>query len=114
MSIQLRGLHPVVRLRAQWALDVARHYRVPVTVTSTVRTRQQQQHLYEQWKLGKSKWPANPPGYSAHEYGLAFDSTVPEQLWSWWSAVRTAAGFRVPPNDKIHAEVPHWRVVVGV
>lgn len=113
MSIQLRGLNPVVRVHAQWCLDVANHYGVPVTVTSGVRSRQKQQYLYDQWKAGKSKWPANPPGQSAHEYKLAWDSTVPEPYWAWWNMVRRAAGFRVPDHDRIHAEVPNWRQYVA-
>lgn len=63
------------------------------------------------------KYPANRPGDSSHEWGLSFDSTISDpkarftqaELDQFWRAVREAFGFRVPDNDKVHAEVPGWR-----
>ena len=116
---KLAGLHPQVREAAAWTLDVADYYGVPVTVVSGYRSRTEQLRLrrnYEQClasgRFGKTpdcKYPANRPGFSAHEYGLAFDSTVAPELWDWWKYVREYAGFHVLPNDLPHAEVPSWR-----
>lgn len=43
------------------------------TVTSTRRTRAEQERLYQDYVSGRSKFPAARPGNSAHEYGLAVD-----------------------------------------
>jgi hypothetical protein len=104
----LAGLQRPVRARAQMALDYARKLGVPVTVTSTFRSNTQQRLLYQRYLNGSSRFPANPPGQSAHEYGLAFDSVVADPYREWWTRVREAFGFRVPRNDWIHAEVPDW------
>lgn len=106
---KLYGLNDQVRARASWALDVADYYGVPVTVTSGFRSLDAQRRLYDAYRLGTSKWPANRPGDSAHNFGLAFDSVVPDYLWPWWTTVRQAAGFEVLPNDVPHAQAPNWR-----
>lgn len=106
--MRLAGLHPAVRARAQLALDYAKQQGVPVTVTSTFRSVNQQRKLYTDYLNGQSRFPANPPGASAHNYGLAWDSVVADQFIDWWTRVREAFGFRVPANDWIHAEVPAW------
>lgn len=105
----LSTLSPGIRANAEWLVSYAKRHGVKVTVTSVRRSRAKQQQLYENWKAGLSKWPANPPGQSAHEYGLAWDSVVaPEYQW-WWNLLREWAGWQVPKNDEIHAQVPDWR-----
>lgn len=124
MSASLRGLHADVRDAAEWALKWADYYGVPVTVTSTLRPWEQQERLRRRWEAAGSPpscvrtatglvCPANRPGDSAHNYGLAWDSTVPDRYQDWWDQIRSLAGFRVPPNDRIHAEVPNWRQFVS-
>ena len=103
------GLVRWARPNAEWALAVAAHYGVPVTVTSVRRSRRKQAALRRAWEEGRSRWPANRPGQSAHEFGMAWDSAVPQQYLAWWVHVRELAGFRVPSGDVIHAEVPDWR-----
>jgi len=118
VSIALRGLDPVVRERAELVLKWAQHFGVPVSVNSGYRS------FAEQTKLRRTfegcvaankfpgpgcRFPANRPGDSAHNFGLAFDSNVSPVLMPWWTAIRNWAGFRVPSNDIIHAEVPNWR-----
>jgi len=120
VSASLRGLRPEVRAAAEWALGWARHYGVPVTVTSTVRPWEQQAALRRRWEeAGRPSscvqtrtglvCPANEPGDSAHEHGLAWDSVTEPRYDAWWDRVRTLAGFAVPPHDRVHAEVPSWR-----
>jgi len=111
--VKLAGLHRDLRAAAQWALDVASYYGVPVNVTSVYRSWSHQQRLYDRWKAGKSRYPANPPGQSAHNYGLAWDSTVDARYQDWWDAVRRYAGFEVLENDRIHAQLPSWRTYVS-
>jgi LAS superfamily LD-carboxypeptidase LdcB len=103
--VRLSGLRPDVRERAQWCLEVAAYFGVPVTVTSTLRSSQEQGALYSRYLAGKSEFPAAPPGSSKHEHGLAWDSWVPPEYRDWWVAVRRYVGFRVPDSDWIHAEV---------
>lgn len=109
----LAGLNPGLRPNAQWCLDVAAYYDVPVTVTSVYRSWAAQAELYQRYLAGRSKYPANRPGDSAHNFGLAWDSVVPDWAQDWWDAVRRYAGFEVLPNDRIHAQLPRWRDYAG-
>ena len=113
------GLHPEVKERAEWALGWADYYGVPVTVVSGRRSMQEQARLrrnYEQCvssgRFGQGpdcRYPANKPGESAHNFGLAFDSSTEDRFMPWWMEVRQLAGFHVLPNDPPHGEVPGWR-----
>jgi hypothetical protein len=121
---ELAGLHPNLRPSAEAAVEYAIQQGVRPTVTSVTRTWANQDRLYRNWLAcqnegaaytGRSlspglscRYPANPPGYSSHQYGFAWDSVVPADYVSWWVAVREAFGWRVPPNDLIHAELPEW------
>ena len=107
--MRLSGLDPEVRSRARWALDVAEYYKVPVTVTSGFRSLRSQKLLRQRWLAGKSPWPANKPGDSGHNFGLAWDSVTEPRYQEFWNYVREYIGFEVPPNDEIHAQVPRWR-----
>ncbi len=107
--ISLRGLHPEVRAVAEIAHEWATFFGIPTTVTSTLRSRQEQQRLRDRYLRGLSRFPANAPGDSAHELGLAWDSLTPATHQENWDIIRRWAGFNVPRNDLIHAEVPGWR-----
>lgn len=121
--MKLRGLHPQLRPYASYALEVAARYNVPVTVTSVYRSMQEQRELRDnyEWclrtgRFGKEKgcmYPANKPGDSAHNYGLAWDSWVEPKYQAWWDYVRQAIGWKILPNDRIHAELPNWRRYVA-
>lgn len=106
---RLSGLNRYVRKRARWSLDIAEKYGVPVKVTSGYRSLREQKRLRQRWLAGQSPWPANKPGDSGHNYGLAWDSVTTPEYQRWWNYVRRYAGFNVPPHDEIHAEVPNWR-----
>lgn len=112
-SAKLSGLHPQVREAAEWALSWADYYGVPVTVTSGLRTLEEQAELRRRYEQGRSAFPANRPGDSSHNYGLAWDSVVPPWAQEWWDYVRRLAGFEVLANDVIHAQVPSWRQYVS-
>lgn len=125
--IALNGLVPEVRRRAEWCVRAAEYFGIPVTVTSVKRDWAKQQSLYDNFLRCKArglypssasispgmtcKYPANPPGQSAHEYGLAWDSWVEPQYQGVWRQIREYAGFRVPSHDLIHAELPQWREI---
>jgi len=106
---RLTGLNPAVKARARWALGVAESYKVPVTVTSGYRSLREQKRLRQRWLAGDSPWPANKPGDSGHNYGLAWDSVTEPKYQAWWNYVREYIGFEVPSNDEIHAQVYQWR-----
>jgi len=108
-TFRLGRLNRDVRDAARWAISWADYYRVPVTVTSGYRSFAKQARLRQDWEEGRSRFPANRPGDSSHNFGLAWDSTVPSWAQSWWNEVRSLAGFEVLPNDLIHAQVPNWR-----
>jgi hypothetical protein len=120
--MQLRGLHEALRPNAQWALDVADYYGIPVEITSVERSWSDQQKLYDNYvkcvqtgRFGREPgcmYPANRPGDSAHQYGLAWDSWVPEQYREAWKYIRRYAHFEVPDHDWIHAQLPNWRSYV--
>jgi len=90
-------------------MDIAYYYGLAPTVTSTYRTWENQQRLYDRFLRGESAFPANRPGDSAHNFGWAFDSVVPEHQQGLWDQIRSYVGFEVLPNDIIHAQVPNWR-----
>ncbi len=107
--IALRGLDSRLRPYAEYTFELAQYYGLTPTVTSVFRGWAQQQALRTRWEQGRSRWPANRPGDSAHNYGWAFDSAVPEPHQATWDAIRRQVGWRVPSHDYIHAELPDWR-----
>jgi len=115
VSIDLRGLDPAVRERAEWAMQYAASFGIRPIITSTFRGWNEQRELRDAYLAGESRWPANAPGDSAHNFGWAFDSVLPSDLRNvpgfdeWWQAVRRYVGFEVPTNDTIHSQVPNWR-----
>lgn len=110
--ISLRGLHPEVREVAEIAHAWAQYFGIPTTVTSTRRSRQEQHRLRDRYLRGLSRFPAAAPGNSAHEFGLAWDSVTLATHQENWDIIRRWAGFCVPSNDRIHAEVCGWRQFV--
>lgn len=122
--LQLSGLQTWARPPAEAALAFAGRYGITPTVTSVYRTLDAQRALRDRYERclrqgkvgtpGPCRYPANRPGDSAHNYGMAWDSWVPDYLMPWWIAVRRFYGFVVPDSDAVHAEVPAWRQIVGL
>lgn len=123
--IQLAGLDPEIREYAEAAVASARHYGIPVRVTSTRRTWAEQTELRRNWDKCVAeghaystdpalhcRYPANKPGESAHNYGLAWDSVVAPEHQSAWNAIRMWHGWQVLENDLIHAQVRGWKTFV--
>jgi len=80
------------------------------TLTSVYRSGAEQDDLYA--NRATNPYPVNRPGDSAHQWGLAFDSDVPDEQQPLYRQVREYVGWRVPSNDEVHAEVPAWRDIV--
>lgn len=127
VSLATRGLHSSIRSAADYALTIARAIGLRVTVTSTKRGWSEQLTLRRRYEdcLARGervhpenpnpgcRYPANRPGDSAHNYGLAWDSwTIPEHM-PLWTYIRRQVGFVVPDHDQIHAEYPNWRNFVS-
>lgn len=113
---------PVAWLR-DVATAIALQNGIKVTITSGFRSSAKQQQLRSQYEDclargetiysgnpdSRCRYPANRAGDSSHEFGLAWDSSVQEDQWPMWTAIRQLVGFSVPANDRVHAEVPNWR-----
>jgi len=69
----LRTLHPGLVPWARWIYAVGKYYDGRLVVTSARRSSAKQAELRRRWEMGISKIPANRPGTSLHEFGLAFD-----------------------------------------
>ena len=124
----LAGLHPSLREYADYTLAIGRWYGLNPVVTSVLRTFGEQAALRENYdactaqglegtssslRAGYScRYPANRPGESAHNYGLAWDSQVPALDMDLWVKIRRGLGWHVPPADLIHAEYPDWQKYV--
>jgi len=108
-----------LRPYAEYALALAHANGLKPVVTSVTRTFTEQQGLRSNFERcvargafpspPNCRWPANRPGDSAHNYGLAWDSWVPAPQVPLWRAIREWVGWEVPSNDIIHAQVPQWR-----
>jgi hypothetical protein len=81
-------------------------------ITSTVRSYREQKFLFDRYSAGNSALPAVAPGYSAHEYGWAFDLVVGQTLdlelqmavGSLW--VKYFGGAFGGKKDPVHFELP--------
>lgn len=104
---RLWGMNPFVATHARLTAERAAAFGLTVTITSGHRGCAEQRRLRNKWLRGESPFPANRPGESAHQYGLAWDSSVNVPAW-FWEDVRRRAGWCVPSNDPPHAEVCGW------
>lgn len=110
--LSMSGMDPRLRQHAEDTIAYAQRQGLRVNVVSVRRSEAEQRKLYENWKAGINRWPAEPPGQSAHQYGVAFDATVPPGQQEAWNWVRSAFGWRIYGNDPPHAEYPNWVQVV--
>lgn len=69
------------------------------SVTSSFRTREQQERLYKLWLEGKGNLAAKP-GTSRHEFGLAIDARGSED----WERAMVRNGFK----RTVKSEPWHW------
>ncbi len=110
MSSSLTALVPELQPFARALVDEAGAAGLLPRVTSTLRSRANQEYLYRRYQRGISEFPVAPPGTSAHEFGQAFDLVVSPwesladvgALWQQWGGVW---GGR---RDPVHFELPGW------
>lgn len=106
--ITLAGIDPRLRAHAEATVAYAERLGLSPVVTSVRRSASEQARLLANWKAGLNKYPVAPVGQSAHQYGVAWDSTVPPDQQALWNAIRRAMGWMVPEGDIVHAEYPNW------
>jgi len=58
---------------ARYLHDIGKYNDGRLVVTSARRSNAKQAELRRRWESGESQIPANRPGTSLHEFGLAFD-----------------------------------------
>lgn len=111
--IALAGMHDQLRPYAEYAHAIAEELGLDPYVTSVKRSWEEQRRLRDRYERGLSRFPANMPGDSSHQYGFSWDSWVPAADMPLWIDIRRWVGWRVPENDNIHAELPEWRRYVA-
>ncbi len=107
MGWPLNGLVDELAAAAADLLDAAAAAGLMPRVTSTRRSSSEQRRLYSRYLAGQAGFPVAPPGYSAHEYGEAFDMVVTPmaaladvgETWQSWGGAWN-------PNDAVHFELP--------
>lgn len=114
-----RGLLPEVAERLEGLTRALRSQGVPISVTSTFRSRAQQEELYRAWLArGRRGLPAAVPGTSTHEFGYAVD-LVPVRPGDLQHVVRQAECFGLKwagPGDRVHFDVwgpAVWRLLLA-
>jgi predicted amidohydrolase YtcJ len=105
------GMDERLRHHAEATVSYAEKFGIVPVIISVRRNYAEQAKLYSNYRAGKSKWPANPPGQSAHQYGVAFDATVKPEHQEAWNYIRRGFGWRVHETDPPHAEYPDWQSV---
>lgn len=80
-------------------------YGKPLTVTSGFRSSAKQKELYEDYKSGRSPFPAAPPGSSKHESGMAVDIAEYKDPAAV-AALRSQGLMQTVRGDPVHFEVP--------
>lgn len=115
MSASISALIPELQPFAQALVDLAGRAGVQPRVTSTRRSRSQQERLYAAYLRGESQYPVAPPGTSSHEYGWAFDMVADSRenlhdlgfVWQKW-------GGDWSPKDEVHFQYPGFSATNAV
>lgn len=109
----LNTLEPFLIPYAKYIFRLGKYYDGRLVVTSARRSPKKQYELYRKWKAGKSLIPANRPGTSLHEYGLAFDMArlgidpLADPLLDYLGRVWTSMGGRHGGiRDPVHFQIP--------
>lgn len=104
MALNLSRINPKLKTIARNLPRVAAANGFQVRITSGYRTYAQQAKLYNDYISGGAQYPANPPGQSMHERGIALDilSTDTNKLVALLQSVGlTWAGWA----DPIHFQI---------
>jgi len=97
---------------AKWLHRVGTFNDGRLVVTSAKRSSDKQAQLRAAWERGESQIPANRPGTSLHEFGLAFDMArlgvdpLADPLLAWLGALWEHVGGRYGgTRDPVHFQI---------
>lgn len=118
-------LHPEVQLRCRALLEAATAVGILLCVTQGYRSPQQQAKLYAQGRAAPGAIVTRaPPGYSWHEYHLAFDVAVLHEgkatwpndirLWRRIGELGKATGLDWGGDFKTITDLPHFEYHPGL
>ena len=107
MGGRIGDLSPDLRPFANRLVHLAGRAGLQPRITSTIRTRSEQRRLFNRYLANQSGYPVAPPGFSAHEYGEAFDMVLSPlsalveagAVWKSWGGGWTG-------SDAVHFELP--------
>ncbi len=107
MATGLGSLESWLEPYATQLVNIAAAAGLSPRVSSARRSHAQQALLYRRFLAGQSRFPAAPPGHSAHELGLAFDLWINDEsqladLGQVWEQMGGTWGGRF--HDPIHFE----------
>ncbi len=118
MSASLNALIPELQPFARDLVNAAGRAGLMPRVTSTLRSRAEQERLWRRYQQGLAPYPVAPPGTSAHEYGEAFDLVVSpfealadvgafwQSMGGTWGAQRDPVHFELPGASTAHRGAP--------
>lgn len=119
-------LHPSVQPRARELLQRAINIGIPLVVTTGYRSPDEQARLYAQGRTAPGPIVTNaPPGWSWHEFRLAFDVAVrgengqptwpnDDALWKRIGAAGKAAGLEWGGDWTGIVDRPHFQLIRGL
>lgn len=112
-ALNLSKVHPTLRKVAANLPKVAKGRGYNARITSGYRSYATQKKLYLDYINGRALYPANPPGQSMHEKGLALDVVADNQ--DDVVALLTSIGLVwAGPEDPIHFQMPTGSRRTGV
>jgi len=120
MSARLEDLDPDVRAKAEALVELAREAGCPIRVTHTLRTWDEQAHLYAKGRtLPGTKVTNAPPGYSWHNFKRAFDvcfvgPTPYEGPWEKLGPLGESVGLEWGGRWKKFTDRPHFQDTGGI
>lgn len=95
MSKDVNDLHPYVKYLCEEFLKQCKAAGLKPTVTSTLRTMQEQADIYATGRTKKgSILSYTKAGYSMHNYGLAFDCSFPDAEYKKAAVIGKALGLK--------------------
>ncbi len=107
MGGRLDDLSPELAPFAVALVDAAAAAGLQPRVTSTVRTHSEQGRLYRGFLANPQRqYPVAPPGYSAHEYGEAWDMVVtPMEALAGTAPTPSTLNSQAPVNGHVKPEL---------
>lgn len=127
MSNRVEDLEPQTRAKCESFLRACKLAGLPVRVTHTLRTMDEQLHLYQQGRSAPGQIVTKAkPGESAHNFGKAFDVCFPgaamaecyppgdDLRWNEIGMIGEGLGLAWGGRwktfkDRPHFELPNWR-----